>query len=186
MVDSPKALLDEAFGEPEERPTIADSVAGRLRELILTGKLPPGTPLRLSQVAARMGVSVMPIREAIRILESERLVTIEPRRGAVVATLSIEDIEELYAVRAALEALAAKHGARNIGPEATQAMRAEFEAMVAAAGSATPPPSWPTTASSTRVCTPPRGGRSSSAGSTSCSRAVAGSWTHTSTAPGIR
>ena len=135
MVDSPKALLDEAFGEPEERPTIADSVAGRLRELILTGKLPPGTPLRLSQVAARMGVSVMPIREAIRILESERLVTIEPRRGAVVATLSIEDIEELYAVRAALEALAAKHGARNIGPEATQAMRAEFEAMVAAAGS---------------------------------------------------
>jgi DNA-binding GntR family transcriptional regulator len=125
-----RSVLDEAFGEPEERPTIAESVAARLRELILTGKLPPGTPLRLSQVASRMGVSVMPIREAIRILESERLVTIEPRRGASVTRLSIDDIEELYAVRAALEALAAKHGARNIGPEETRAMRAEYEAMV--------------------------------------------------------
>ena len=135
MEDSPKALLDQAFGEPEGRPTIAESVAARLRELILTGKLPPGTPLRLSQVASRMGVSVMPIREAIRILEAERLVTIEPRRGAVVATLSIDDIEELYAVRAALEALAAKHGARSIGPAETQAMRADFEAMVRASES---------------------------------------------------
>jgi len=129
METSPKAVLDEAFGEPEERPTIAESVAARLRELILTGKLPPGTPLRLSQVATRMGVSVMPIREAIRILEAERLVTIEPRRGASVARLSIDDIEELYAIRAALEALAAKHGTRAIGARDVKAMRTEFEAM---------------------------------------------------------
>ncbi len=132
MEPSPKAVLDEAFGAPEERPTIADSVAARLRELILTGKLPPGTPLRLTQVATRMGVSVMPIREAIRILESERLVTIEPRRGASVAHLSIDDIEELYAVRGALEALAAKHGTRAIGAKDIKAMRGEFAAMTRA------------------------------------------------------
>jgi len=135
MEVSPKAVFDEAFGEPEDRPTIAESVAARLRELILTGKLPPGTPLRLSQVAARMGVSVMPIREAIRMLEAERLVTIEPRRGAAVARLSIDDIEELYAVRSALEALAAKHGSRNIGPKDIRSMRTEFDAMSRAAGS---------------------------------------------------
>ncbi len=132
MEPSPKAVLDEAFGEPEDRPTIAESVAARLRELILTGKLPPGTPLRLTQVATRMGVSVMPIREAIRILEAERLVTIEPRRGAAVARLTIDDIEELYAVRAALEGLAAKHGARAIGARDVRAMRTEFNAMTRA------------------------------------------------------
>ena len=132
MEPSPRAVLDEAFGEPEDRPTIAESVAARLRELILTGKLPPGTPLRLTQVATRMGVSVMPIREAIRILEAERLVTIEPRRGAAVAHLSIDDIEELYAVRAALEGLAAKHGARAIGARDVKAMRTEFNAMTRA------------------------------------------------------
>ena len=132
MEASPRAILDEALGEPEERRTIAESVAARLRELILTGKLPPGTPLRLTQVATRMGVSVMPIREAIRILEAERLVTIESRRGASVARLSIDDIEELYAVRSALESLAAKHGARSIGPKDVKAMRAEFNAMIRA------------------------------------------------------
>src|SRR5215213_11489304 len=132
MEPSPKAVLDEAFGAPEERLTIAGSVAARLRELILTGKLPPGTPLRLTQVASRMGVSVMPIREAIRILESERLVTIEPRRGASVARLSIDDIEELYAVRGALEGLAAKHGTRAIGARDIKAMRTEFAAMTRA------------------------------------------------------
>ena len=132
MEPSPKAVLDEAFGAPEERLTIAESVAGRLRELILTGKLPPGMPLRLTQVATRMGVSVMPIREAIRILESERLVTIEPRRGTSVARLSIDDIEELYAVRAALEGLAAKHGARAIGARDIKQMRIEFNAMTKA------------------------------------------------------
>lgn len=130
MEVSPRDVLDQAIGQPEERRTIAESVAARLRELILTGKLPPGTPLRLSHVAARMGVSVMPIREAIRILEAERLVAIEPRRGAAVARLSIDDIEELYAIRSALESLAAKHGARNIGPRETKAMRGEFDAMV--------------------------------------------------------
>lgn len=127
------AVLDQAIGEPEPRLTVAESVAARLRQAILTGQLPPGTPLRLSQVATRMGVSVMPIREAIRMLEAERLVTIEPHRGALVSTLSIEDVEELYAVRSALESLAAKHGTRNIAPRDLKQMRAEFDGMLAAA-----------------------------------------------------
>jgi DNA-binding GntR family transcriptional regulator len=129
---SAQAVLDDAFGSPGGHPTIAESVAGQLRELILTGKLPPGTPLRLSKVANRMGVSVMPIREAIRILEAERLVTVEPRRGASVARLSIDDIEELYAVRSALEGLAARHGTTLITAKGIKAMRAELAAMAKA------------------------------------------------------
>lgn len=132
MDTSVDAVLDQALGKPEDRPTIAESVAARLRELILTGKLPPGTPLRLSRVATRMGVSVMPIREAIRILEAERLVTVEPRRGASVARLTIDDIEEVYAIRSALESLAAKHGTRNIDAKDMKAMRRAFDAMVRA------------------------------------------------------
>lgn len=139
MSRSPGAIFDEAFGEPEERLTVAESVAGRIRELILTGKLPPGTPLRLAQLASRLGVSVMPVREAIRILEAERLVTVEPRRGAHVAQLTLDDVEELYAVRSALEALAARHGARAIKPADVRRMRTALEAMerAAAAGDVT-------------------------------------------------
>jgi len=129
---SAQDLLDDAFGSPGDHPTIAGSVANQLRELILTGKLPPGTPLRLSKVATRMGVSVMPVREAIRILEAERLVTVEPRRGASVAHLSIDDIEELYAVRSALEGLAARHGTTQISAKGLKAMRTELAAMAKA------------------------------------------------------
>ena len=122
-------LLESVLGDPEPQPTVSEHVAARLRELILTGRLPPGTRLRLSHVANRLGVSVMPVREAMRILEAERLVISEPRRGAVVAGLSFEDIEELFAVRGALESLAAEHGAERIDTDGVRAMRTEFDAM---------------------------------------------------------
>ena len=143
MDGSPKAVLDEAFGSPggASRRSPSRSPA-QLRELILTGKLPPGTPLRLSKVAGRMGVSVMPVREAIRILEAERLVTVEPRRGASVARLSIDDIEELYAVRSALEGLAARHGTRHITARGIRTMRTEFAAMTRASDAGDRARSW--------------------------------------------
>jgi len=135
MDESAKAVFDAAFGLPEDHPTVAGAVASQLRELILTGKLPPGTPLRLTKVANRLRVSVMPVREALRVLEAERLVTVEPRRGASVARLSIDDIEELFAVRSALEGLAARHGTRHITRQGLRTMRAEFTAMVRASDS---------------------------------------------------
>jgi DNA-binding GntR family transcriptional regulator len=95
---------------------MAATVADRLRELIITGQLPPGTPLRLMPLAERLGVSIMPVRDAFRLLETERLVVITPRRGASVAPLSIDDIEETYAVRVALEGLAARHAAEQLTP----------------------------------------------------------------------
>ena len=97
-----------------QRETMTEAAAGILRGLILSGKLPPGTPLRLNQLASRLGMSVMPVREALRALEAERLVTFRAHHGATVTELSAEDVEEAYAVREALEGLAARDGVRNL------------------------------------------------------------------------
>ena len=104
-------LLDEALGRPPDQRTISQQVAARLRDLIIEGKLPPGTPLRVNPLADRLGMSAMPVRDALKLLEVERLVESTPRRGAVVSALSEEDIEEIYAMRSALEGVCARHGA---------------------------------------------------------------------------
>jgi DNA-binding GntR family transcriptional regulator len=106
--------LADILGEPPETRTLAETVAERLRDLIIRGDFPPGTPLRLAPLAEQLGVSIMPVREAFRLLETERLVIVTPRKRAVVAPLSIDDIEELYAVRVALEGLAARHASERL------------------------------------------------------------------------
>lgn len=106
--------LADILGEPPDTRTMAETVAGRLRDLIIRGELPPGTPLRLAPLAEQLGVSIMPVREAFRLLETERLVVVTPRKRAVVAPLSIDDIEETYAVRVALEGLAARHATERL------------------------------------------------------------------------
>ena len=83
--------IDEILGCPADAQTLAATIAQRLRALILDGQLRPGTKLRLAPLAASLGVSVMPVREALRRLEAERLVVVRPRRGAVVAELSADD-----------------------------------------------------------------------------------------------
>ncbi len=103
--------------------TLTGEVVRELRTLILDGRLPPGMPLRLHALAERLGVSVMPVREALRQLEAERLVRIRPHRGAIVTELSRDELEEQYVVRAALEGLAAGIAAR----EVTNAQRQELE-----------------------------------------------------------
>jgi DNA-binding GntR family transcriptional regulator len=129
------ALLDSVLGPPHDSRTMAEMVAQRLKQLILDGQLPPGTPLRLSQVSERLGVSVMPVRDALRLLEAERLVTIVPRRGAVVTDLSIEDAEEVYTTRVALEALAARVAVEKLADDDVVALREAFDQLAEAQGS---------------------------------------------------
>ncbi|NLM04305.1 MAG: GntR family transcriptional regulator [Clostridiales bacterium] len=78
-----------------------------LRESILDGKLEPGKRLMEMQLAEELGVSRTPIREAIRKLELEGLVIMEPRKGAYVADISVKDMMDVLEIRAALEGLAA-------------------------------------------------------------------------------
>jgi DNA-binding GntR family transcriptional regulator len=85
--------------------------------------LPANLPLRPQALASRLSVSVMPVREALRLLEAEGLVSFTPRRGARVAELSEEDIEETYIVRAALEGLAARLAVQNMTPRDLRALQ---------------------------------------------------------------
>jgi DNA-binding GntR family transcriptional regulator len=128
-------ILDAVLGAPHDGRTMAEAVAQRLKMLIVDGQLPPGTPLRLSQLSERLGVSVMPVREALRLLEAERFVRIAPRRGAVVTELSVEDAEETYAVRIALEALAARRAAEKLTDQDVAELRDAFDQLAAAQGS---------------------------------------------------
>jgi DNA-binding GntR family transcriptional regulator len=96
-------LLDKS--RPVHR-TTASAVTEALRSAIVGNILPAGSPLRQDSLAAELGVSRMPVRESLRRLETEGLVDFVPHRGAVVATLSPDDIMEISQMRVALECLA--------------------------------------------------------------------------------
>jgi DNA-binding GntR family transcriptional regulator len=81
-------------------------VVPALREAIVGNLLPPGERLTEVSLAARLGVSRTPVREAFSQLEREGLVTVVPRVGVFVREVSVRDVEEIYTVRAALESLA--------------------------------------------------------------------------------
>lgn len=79
-------------------------IAGVLREAIYRGILPEGKPLHQAKIALRLGVSPIPLREALRLLETEGLVAFQGYRGAIVTALSLEEARELYEMISALEA----------------------------------------------------------------------------------
>jgi DNA-binding GntR family transcriptional regulator len=91
--------------------TTYDRVLGELRTAILAGAHPPGSRLRQVELAARYRTSRIPVREALRRLEAEGLVTSEAHRGSTVAALDPADLEELYAFRLALERVTARAAA---------------------------------------------------------------------------
>ena len=92
------------MNRPIERRTVAAEAAEFLRQRILAGELRAGQPIRQEQIAQELGVSRIPLREALKQLEAEGFVTIAPHKGAVVSTLSAEEAEELFALRLQLEA----------------------------------------------------------------------------------
>lgn len=99
---------------------LRDIVCDEIRSQIVRGHHPPGTHLVEDRLAKDLGVSRNPVREGLRILEAEGFVRMVPRRGAVVASPSDEDVVELFEVRVALEALAAKLAARKCDSEDEQ------------------------------------------------------------------
>src|SRR3954468_13902850 len=87
-------------------PSLPDLAYVYLRDGILDGTLEAGSPLRQEEVAARLGFSRLPIREALRRLDSEGLVVLRPRRGYVVASLNRDEIDDVLDLQATLEARA--------------------------------------------------------------------------------
>jgi DNA-binding GntR family transcriptional regulator len=113
------------------KPTVRESSHRQLRQLvvdrvradILEGKLASGTWVRQERIAQELGVSQMPVREALRELAAEGLVEHAPYRGVRVASVSAEDAGDLYAARAAVEALAARAAATRITKEEIAELR---------------------------------------------------------------
>ena len=109
--------------------TVKEQLADHLRDEIVRGTFEPGEHLRLEDLAARFEVSTMPVREALRDLESEGLVTIYPHRGAVVTELTAEDIEDIYEIRATLEAMATRLSVPRMTEEICQELAGIVERM---------------------------------------------------------
>jgi DNA-binding GntR family transcriptional regulator len=93
--------------------TLAEIAASQIREAVISGVLRPGDKLVEGQLAEQMGTSRGPVREAIRLLEKEGLVSIEPHRGAFVTKLSVKKVREIHTLRAVLEGLAVRLALEN-------------------------------------------------------------------------
>ena len=98
-------------------------VLERLRALILTGEYGPDERLIEEQLAERLGVSRTPVRQALTMLEAEGLVEIAPNRGATVCSFSVEDVWDIYDLRAVLEGHAARRGADRIEQHELERLR---------------------------------------------------------------
>lgn len=96
---------------------LRDVVFNTLRDAILKGDLKPGERLMELQLAAKLGVSRTPIREAIRMLEQEGLAVTIPRKGAEVARMTLKDMEDVLEVREALDVLAAQLACEKMNEE---------------------------------------------------------------------
>jgi DNA-binding GntR family transcriptional regulator len=88
--------------------TIQDIVCSMIRARILSGEIPAGQWIRQDELAGKLGVSRMPVREALRKLETEGLVTFYPHRGAMVTSITLEEFDEIYRIREELELLAVR------------------------------------------------------------------------------
>jgi DNA-binding GntR family transcriptional regulator len=104
-LDDPAGALPAALSLAE-RGSTSRLIANALRTAIVDGTLAPGAPLRQDAIARHFSVSAIPVREALRQLESEGWAKVEMNKGATVAPLSADEAREIYEIRAALESLA--------------------------------------------------------------------------------
>ena len=115
------------FDLQNHRP-LREIVYEELKNQILMGEIPPGTRMMEIELAEEMGVSRTPVREAIRKLENEGLVTIEPRKGAYASDVSIKDMVDVLEVREDLEGMAAALAADKATEEDKEALQKITEA----------------------------------------------------------
>lgn len=106
--------------------TAQDAVYEHLKQRILSGDLAGGTRLQPVEIGAELGVSRTPVREALHRLDIEGLVTINPNRGVIVTSLTLDEVRELFKIRTALEMLAASEAAPRLHEDALD----EFELLM--------------------------------------------------------
>lgn len=109
------------------RTTTADQAYNTLLAAILDGSIPPGAALPLQQLARELGMSMMPVREAIRALESTGIIEVEAHRGARVRSLTDEDLIDTYLTRIVLEGALVRRAAKRIDADAARTARAALD-----------------------------------------------------------
>ena len=100
MNDSALVVIEEI-----RRPTLHEEVVDRLREMIFQGELPVGTRVPERELCAKFGISRTPLREALKVCANDGVITLLPNRGAWITQLTPEDVDELFPIMGALEAL---------------------------------------------------------------------------------
>lgn len=138
IVTVPTSSPDRVLGPvalPGPSPQLPDRIALVLRDRILSGELRPGTFLRMDRIAAELGVSHTPVREALQSLRAEDMVHAVPRRGFVVAELTRDDVADLFEVQADLTGTLAARAAERLGPADLDGLRVLADRVAELAGS---------------------------------------------------
>jgi len=107
--------------------TVEEAVVATLREAILIGALQPGERLAYRDLAARLGVSMTPVRTALRELANEGLVELRVHTGAWVSPLSLDELEEIFVTRVGIEGWLARHGAECLTDEGIERMAVQLD-----------------------------------------------------------
>jgi DNA-binding GntR family transcriptional regulator len=115
--------------------TAQEAVLGELRRRLVGGLLRPGDQIRQDALAEELGVSRVPVREAMRILEGEGQIAYSPHRGYFVAELDVDELAEIYRLRDILETEAVRAGFHALSEEDTDRMTQAMEEMREAAAS---------------------------------------------------
>jgi DNA-binding GntR family transcriptional regulator len=130
---TPTLVPPPPSGDRVTRSSLADEVAGRLQQRIVARHLPPGHRVDELRLAAELGVSRTPVREALKILAMQGLVTLVPRRGAVITMLSEKDVRDVLSVLMILEGDCAGDVARSASAADVKRLRQIHDKMEAAA-----------------------------------------------------
>lgn len=112
------------------RRSLHTELIDRVRDMIVEGILSPGTKIPERELCERFGVSRTPMREALKVLAADGLVSLEPNRGAWVARVTVEELEEVFPVMGALEALSGELACARISDDEIRHIRDLHEDMV--------------------------------------------------------
>ena len=157
MTEDLRVSLDaHPVHEAPHRGTMAASATETLRELIVIGEIPPGTPLRLEEIADRLGMSISPVREAVRQLAALGLAEHTPYRGARVTPIDAAEMRDVYEARLALESTGVRRTALGWNQEAARLLESALDGSPAPTAAAGVPRSFGGTRASTSPSPKPR------------------------------
>jgi DNA-binding GntR family transcriptional regulator len=134
--------MEPAPSDTIQRVSMVDNVTERLRHDLLAGEIKPGERIKVAALEKRFGVSHIPIREAVRRLESEGLIVAAPQRAAVAAGVDLEDLRGLYDLRRIIECEVIQRSVDAMTPEQVDAVRNALETLEAVANDHDSPVFW--------------------------------------------